>query len=61
MTMKSPLGYNGPLATDRIHDRDLSVLLGHWVFGQRPRVTARMTTGGAYESTHDPDTSPAHL
>lgn len=23
---------------DRIHDRDLSVLLGHWVFGQLPRV-----------------------
>jgi hypothetical protein len=22
----------------RIHDRDLSVLLGHWVFGQLPRV-----------------------
>jgi hypothetical protein len=25
---------------DRIHDRDLSVLLGHWVFGQLPRVLA---------------------
>jgi len=25
-------GYN------RIHDRDLSILLGHWVFGQLPRV-----------------------
>jgi len=23
---------------DRIHDRDLSILLGHWVFGQLPRV-----------------------
>lgn len=23
---------------DRIHDRDLSVILGHWVFGQLPRV-----------------------
>lgn len=23
---------------ERIHDRDLSVLLGHWVFGQLPRV-----------------------
>jgi hypothetical protein len=23
---------------DRIHDRDVSVLLGHWVFGQLPRV-----------------------
>jgi hypothetical protein len=23
---------------DRIRDRDLSVLLGHWVFGQLPRV-----------------------
>jgi hypothetical protein len=23
---------------DRIHNRDLSVLLGHWVFGQLPRV-----------------------
>jgi hypothetical protein len=23
---------------DRIHDRDLSVLLGHWLFGQLPRV-----------------------
>ena len=23
---------------ERIHDRDLSILLGHWVFGQLPRV-----------------------
>ena len=23
---------------DRIHNRDLSILLGHWVFGQLPRV-----------------------
>ena len=23
---------------DRIHDRDLSIVLGHWVFGQLPRV-----------------------
>lgn len=23
---------------ERIHDRDLSVILGHWVFGQLPRV-----------------------
>jgi hypothetical protein len=23
---------------DRIHDRDLSVVLGHWIFGQLPRV-----------------------